>query len=283
MVNPRLIAYLVGWIILITGGTLVFPAAVALIYGESSVYWFLKSLAIVSVFGGLLISLGFSARTGEARVRDSMAVVGASWFLISLAGALPYLFSGHLDVWGSIFESFSGFSSTGATNISDLSIYPKGLLFWRSFSQYVGGMGIVVLMVAVLPFLGMGGQLMLKSETSGLSQDKLKPRVAQIAKTLWLVYLSFTIILAALYLLGGLNLFDSLCLTFTTMSTGGFSNWNDSLAHLGGWYFPAVSMVFMFLGSISFSLHYQLFAGNFRSFFLNAEVIFFTVAILAST
>jgi trk system potassium uptake protein TrkH len=283
MVNPRLIVYLTGWILLLTGLTQLFPMVVGLIYHEESYLWFLHSFGIVTLFSCLLISLGYGAKNHEARTRDSMAVVGVSWFMVSLMGALPYWLSGFLDPWGSIFESFSGFSSTGATNIDDLSIYPKALLFWRCFSQYVGGMGIVVLMVAVLPFLGMGGQLMLRNELSGLSNDKLKPRVAQVAKTLWIVYLSFTLVLVSLYLIGGQNFYDSLCLTFATMSTAGFSNYNDSLGHFSGYYVPVVSLVFMFLGSISFSLHYQLFTGSVKTFFKNAEVVFFGVVILSAS
>jgi trk system potassium uptake protein TrkH len=162
-------------------------------------------------------------------------------------------------------------------------VYLKGLLFWRCFSQYLGGMGIVVLMVAVLPFLGVGGQLLLKNELSGLSHDKLKPRVAQIAKTLWLVYLTFTFALFGLYALGGDNFFDALCMTFSTLSTGGFANWNNSIGHYNGYYVPIVTIVFMYLGSISFAIHYQVITGNPRSFFLNPEVIFFTAMILIST
>ncbi|MDR2459273.1 MAG: hypothetical protein LBE38_00615 [Deltaproteobacteria bacterium] len=269
MVNPRLILYLVGWITLLTGGTFIFPIICSFIYEEEVLVNFFEAAIVSLLFGGLLMSLGYSARHQETRYRDSLAVVGISWFLISCIGALPYWFSGNLDVWGAAFESFSGFSSTGATNISDLSSYPKGLLFWRCFSQYLGGMGIVVLMVAVLPFLGVGGQLLLKNELSGLSHDKLKPRVAQIAKTLWMVYLSFTVVLLFLYLLSGEKFFDSLCLTFSTLSTGGFANWNNSIGHYNGYYVPIVTIVFMYLGSISFAIHYQVFTGNPRSFFLN--------------
>ncbi|MDR2351568.1 MAG: TrkH family potassium uptake protein [Deltaproteobacteria bacterium] len=284
MVNPRLIAFLTGWIVIIAGGTLFLPILPALYYDDEGMNLiFLRSGVIAVILGGLLIFLGFKARKQEARSRDSLAVVGVSWFLISLLGALPYYFSGLLDVWGALFESFSGFSSTGSTNVQDLEIFPEALLFWRSFTQYLGGMGIIVLMVAVLPFLGVGGQLMLKNELSGLSNDKLKPRVAQIAKILWMVYLGFTIVFFLLYLGGGAGVFNSLCLTFTTLSTGGFANFNNSLGHYQGFYFPVVSMVVMFLGSISFAMHYQLLTGHVRAFWRNPEILFFSIVIITAT
>ncbi|MDR1165106.1 MAG: TrkH family potassium uptake protein [Deltaproteobacteria bacterium] len=284
MVNPFLVAYLCGWIVAIVGATFFLPCLAALYYGDESLWWFVFSGLIAMGAGGAMILAGLGQRDQEARFRDSLAVVGISWFLVSFLGALPYWFSGLLDFWGGIFESFSGFSSTGSTNILDLGAFPKGLLFWRSFTQYLGGMGIIVLMVAVLPFLGVGGQLMMKNELSGVTGDKLKPRVAQIAKILWMIYLSFTVALFLLYSLGGgEGVFDSLCLTFSTLSTGGFSNWNDSLGHYQGYYVPVVSLIFMFLGSVSFGLHYQLFTGAFRGFWANAEVLFFSAAIALGT
>ncbi|MDR2338638.1 MAG: TrkH family potassium uptake protein [Deltaproteobacteria bacterium] len=285
MANPLLIAYVVGWVLLIAGLGLLLPLIPAAVYGEP-LSWYVKSWVISLCAGSVLVALGLRSRrrSQEMRSRDSLAVVAIAWFLLSLFGALPYWFSGRLDVWGAIFESFSGLSSTGATNINDLSGYPKGLLFWRSLTQYVGGLGIIVLMVAVLPFLGVGGQLLMKNElSSGVSNEKLKPRVAQIAKILWMVYLAFTVGFFLLYYLGGQGVLDSVCLTFTTLSTGGFSNWNDSMGHYSGSYLPVLSIVVMFLGSVSFALHYQLLTGNIRALFGNPEVLFFGGVILAST
>ncbi|MDR3152734.1 MAG: TrkH family potassium uptake protein [Deltaproteobacteria bacterium] len=283
MVQPRLICWIAGLIVLVTGAMLLLPVICSVALGDGAEAAFLMSAAAVLACGFALAAVGFPARRQEPRYRESLAVVGVSWFLVSLSGSLPYFFSGTLDAWGSVFESFAGFSSTGATNIPDLSKVAPSLLFWRVFTQYLGGMGIIVLMVAVLPFLGVGGQIMMKNEFSGVSGDKLKPRIAQTAKILWLVYLSFTVLLFCLYLAGGGGFFDSLCLTFSTMSTGGFANWNDSIAHYQGWYVPSVTLVFMFMGSVSFALHYQLFTGRFRAFFLNPEVLFFSSAVLLAS
>jgi trk system potassium uptake protein TrkH len=226
------------------------------------------------------LALGSGTASQEPRYRDGLAVVGLSWTLISLTGAIPFYFSGHLDVWGSIFESFSGFSSTGATAIADLTLYPPGLLFWRSFIQWLGGMGIIVLMVAVLPFLGVGGQFMLKSEVSGPSSDKLRPRVAQTAKILWGLYSSLTALLFILLLAGGLGPFEALCQTLTTISTGGFSNFNQSAAFTESRYIQWVIVVFMFLGSLSIALYWQAICGNWRALVFNREVMFLTFLIL---
>ncbi|MDR2199018.1 MAG: TrkH family potassium uptake protein [Deltaproteobacteria bacterium] len=283
MANPLLIFHLAGSVVLVTSLAFLLPVPFLAWHGDPTLWCFVKSGAVSLVCGAILAASGWVRRSQELRSRDGLAVVAVSWFLISLLGALPFWFSGRLDVWSSIFESFSGFSSTGATNINDLSTLPKGLLFWRAFTQYVGGMGIIVLMVAVLPFLGVGGQLLMKNELSALSSEKLKPRVAQIAKILWYVYLAFTLVLFILYLFGDLSPFDSLCLTFSTLSTGGFSNWNDSLGRFQGSYVPLVSLVFMTIGSVSFALHYQAFSGRPHAYLRNPELVFFLSLIAVST
>ncbi|MDR3135365.1 MAG: TrkH family potassium uptake protein [Deltaproteobacteria bacterium] len=274
MINPRLIAHLTGWIILFTGLGFLFPLIPAYAFDDGSAVWFWQSLVVSTFIGGILLAIGGLTSAQEPRYRDSLAVVGISWFLISLMGSLPFMFSGLVDPWSAIFESFSGFSSTGATSIPDLRPIPKGLLFWRSIIQWLGGMGIIVLMVAVLPFLGVGGQIMFKSEISGPTSDKIRPRVAQTAKILWGIYVSLTAILTVLLLFGGLDFFESVCQALVTISTGGFSNYNDSAAYHDSRYIQSVILVFMFLGSISFALYWQLLQGNWRALALNAEVLF---------
>ncbi|MDR1297565.1 MAG: TrkH family potassium uptake protein [Deltaproteobacteria bacterium] len=280
MINPRLIAHLTGWIILFTGLGFLLPLIPAYVYADGSALWFWESLAVSTALGASLMAAGGLTSAHEPRYRDSLAVVGLSWFLISLVGSLPFIFSGHLDVWSSIFESFSGFSSTGASAIADLRPVPRGLLFWRSFIQWLGGMGIIVLMVAVLPFLGVGGQIMFKSELSGPASDKLRPRVAQTAKILWGLYLVLTVVLVALLSAGGLEFFEAVCQALVTMSTGGFSNFNESAAYHDSRFVQVVILVFMFLGSISFALYWQLLSGNWRSLVLNGEVLFLSGLLL---
>ncbi|MDR1545982.1 MAG: TrkH family potassium uptake protein [Deltaproteobacteria bacterium] len=282
MINPPLVARLTGWIVVVFSAAFLPALAAALLHGDGSAPWFAGSAAAVLALGGTLLKLGAAAERQEPRYRDSLAVVGLAWFLISLAGALPYLFSGRLDFWSAVFESFSGFSSTGATAVPDLRLFSKSLLLWRSFSQWLGGMGIIVLMVAVLPFLGVGGQLMLKNEVSGPSSDKLRPRVAQTAKILWGVYLVLTALLTILLALGGLSFFDALCHSLTTISTGGFSNYNESAAVHQSYYVLTVLMIFMFLGSLSFALYWQALTGRWRALAFNREVIFLAAVVLVA-
>ncbi|MDR0620655.1 MAG: TrkH family potassium uptake protein [Deltaproteobacteria bacterium] len=274
MINARLIAHLTGWIVLFTGSGFLLPLIPAYVYSDGSALWFWQSLVVSTFAGGLLLAAGGQTSGQEPRYRDSLAVVGISWFFISLMGSLPFIFSGLMDPWSAIFESFSGYSSTGASAIPDLRVFPKGLLFWRSVIQWFGGMGIIILMVAVLPFLGAGGQIMFKSEVSGPTSDKLRPRVAQVAKILWGMYLSLTVILVILLMFGGLDFFESLCQALVTISTGGFSNYNESAAYHDSRYVQAVILAFMFFGAISISLYWQALTGNWRALVLNAEVLF---------
>jgi trk system potassium uptake protein TrkH len=280
MINPRLIAHLTGWIVLVTGLGFMLPLVPAYLAGDGSARFFWQSLVVCLFLGGALLAVGGRDAGHEPRYRDSLAVVGLTWFLLSCLGALPFIFSGRLDVPGAVFESFSGFSSTGATVVADLWSWPRSLLFWRSFTQWLGGMGIIVLMVAVLPFLGVGGQMMLKSELSGPTSDKLRPRVAQTAKILWLVYLAMTAGSALLLALGGLSPFDALCHAMTTVSTGGFSNYDDSAGHFSSTYVRVVLLVVMFLGSVSLALYWQALQGHWRNLVLNREVMFLFFLIL---
>jgi trk system potassium uptake protein TrkH len=274
LINHRLIAHLTGWIVLVTGLGFLLPLIPAYVSGDGTAGLFWQSLVVCVFLGALLLALGGRDSGSEPRYRDSLAVVGLTWFLVSCLGALPYVFSGLLDVPGAIFESFSGFSSTGATVVTSLETWPRSLLFWRAFSQWLGGMGIMVLMVAVLPFLGVGGQMMLRSEFSGAASDKLRPRVAQTAKILWGIYVLITILAVALLSLGGLGFFDALCQAMTTTSTGGFSNYDDSAGHFNSTFVRVVLLILMLLGSVSFALYWQALRGNWRALALSREVLF---------
>ena len=196
-----------------------------------------------------------------------MAIVTFAWISIGVFGALPFYLGEMLPSFtDSIFESVSGFTTTGASVLTDIESVPKGLLFWRSFIQWLGGMGIIVLSVAILPFLGVGGMQLYKAEVPSPVPDKLKPRVRDTAKILWKVYLMITLVQVVLLLFGGMTFFDSLCHTFTTMPTGGFSTKNSSVAHYNSAYIDMVIAVFMILAGINFSLHFQILKGNTLAF-----------------
>ena len=191
--------------------------------------------------------------------------------MIGLLGALPFWFSGAAaNFWDGIFESFSGFSTTGATVIADVEALPPGILFWRALTHWLGGMGIIVLMLAILPFFGLSGVQLFKNESS-LGQQRIQPRVAQTAKALWLIYLGFSGILAVLLKAGGMDWFDALCHTFSAMATGGFANKNSSIGYYGSAYVEIVLTVFVTLASLNFALYYQMFRGDRAALFKNTE------------
>ena len=205
-------------------------------------------------------------------------IVALSWIVTAIIGALPFYLSGAIpNITDAFFESMSGVTTTGATIIGNpitlpnlangIESLPHGILFWRSFIQWIGGMGIVVFAIAILPLLGIGGVQMFKAEVPGPVSDKLRPRVKETAKILWVVYVGFTAIEAFLLGLGGMSWFDAICHAFTTMPTGGFSTQNASIA---GWSNSAIHYIiifFMLMAGINFSLHFKAMTGNLKSLF----------------
>jgi len=177
----------------------------------------------------------------------------------------------------------SGFTTTGATICLSVEQLPQSILFWRSFIQWLGGMGIILFSIAILPFLGVGGMELYKAEVPGPTPDKIKPRIAETARILWKVYLLISLTEVILLLAGGMNLFDSLCHTFTTLATGGFSTRNNSIEYYNSPYLETVFIVFMLLAGINFSLHYRLLLGNLKGFWKNSELHFFLCVFLISS
>jgi trk system potassium uptake protein TrkH len=204
-----------------------------------------------------------------------MAIVTIGWAAVGLFGALPFWLSGTCGVVDAVFESVSGFTTTGASIYTDPGALPEGLLLWRSLIQWLGGMGIIVLSLAILPFLGVGGMQLYKAEVPSPVPDKLKPRVRETALVLWKVYVLFTAAEILMLLFGGMSLFDAVCHSFTTMPTGGFSPKTASIAHYDSAYFDTVFIVFMVLAGINFSLHYQMLRGRPLALWRDAECRFF--------
>ena len=281
-VNFRLVFKLCGWVALFLALVMLLPVIISLIFNDGTAGAFLVSSGLVAALALPLIYQGRRQASDEARTRDGLAAVGLAWLMIGLLGAVPYWVSGALPgFWDGLFESFSGFSTTGATVVTDIEALPAGVLFWRVLSHWLGGMGVIVLMLAVLPFLGLSGVQLFKNESS-LGQTKLRPRVAENAKILWLIYLGLTLILLALLILGGLDWFEALCHTFSTIATGGFANKNASIGHYDSTYVQTVLTVFMFLGSLNFALYYQAVSGDWRALFKNSESrVFFSIVLIA--
>ena len=223
-------------------------------------------------------------------IRRAFIVVTVGWFMAGFFGSLPYYFSTLMGTPGvaphfptyadCFFESVSGFSTTGSTVLSDIEAVPRGLLFWRSLTHWLGGMGIVVLSIAILPLLGGGGMNLFKAEApGGILPDKLAPRIAETARSMWWVYIIMTIAETFLLMVGDMSLYDALCHTFGTVATGGFSTKNTSVAYFDSAYIDYVISFFMFLAGVNFFLHYQALNGKPRAYWKDSEFKFYFKAI----
>jgi trk system potassium uptake protein TrkH len=272
----RYILYIVGTLVLFLGFSMLLPLAFGLYYGDRSVPPLIKSIGL-TVSAGALLFLSFRKRREEnIRQREGMAIVAVGWTAVGLFGALPfYLTSDSWHFADAFFESVSGLTTTGATILTDIEVLPKGLLMWRSFIQWLGGMGIIVLSIAILPFIGVGGMQLYKAEVPSPVPDKLKPRIRDTAVILWKVYALFSVIEIVLLMLGGMTFFDAVCHAFTTMPTGGFSTHNESITHFGSLYVDVVIIFFMIMAGINFSLHYQMLRGRPLAFWKDGECRFF--------
>jgi trk system potassium uptake protein TrkH len=262
------------------GLTMLVPLIYGLSSGDASVVPLLFSMAITLGCGGTLFLVFRRKPGGDADAiisqREGMAIVALGWSAVGLFGALPfYFYPQAIDFSDAVFESVSGFTTTGASILANIEDLPKGLLLWRSFIQWLGGMGIIVLSLAILPFIGVGGMQLYKAEVPSPIPDKLKPRIRDTAMIMWKIYALFTLAEVILLKLGGMSLFDSFCHAFTTMPTGGFSTKNASLAHYDSIYFDGVIALFMVFAGINFSLHYQFLKGRRLTFWTDSECRFF--------
>jgi trk system potassium uptake protein TrkH len=280
----RFILKIIGVLTLFFGLTMIFPLLVGLYYRDASLIPLVKSMGITVAAGSILYLIFFKAKAEVISQREGMAIVAVGWTAVGLFGAIPfYLGDGSFTFTDAVFESVSGFTTTGASVLTNIEAVSKGLLFWRSFIQWLGGMGIIVLSVAILPFLGVGGMQLYKAEVPSPVPDKLKPRIRDTAMILWKVYALISVAEVVLLMLGGMSLFEALCHTFTTMPTGGFSTKNTSVAHYNSVYFDGVFMFFMLLAGINFSLHYQMIRGKPLAFWRDSECRFFLGAVAIFT
>lgn len=285
----KTVLHVLSVLMLIISLFVIMSALVALYYDEiPTVFAFLKTLAIVIPLSVLMY---FLTRTGKNHVlgtREGFLLVSTSWIFSSLAGALPFVFSGAIPSYtDAFFETMSGFTTTGASILTDIEGLSHGMLFWRSMTHWLGGMGIVVLTVALLPLLGIGGIQLLRAEAPGPSLDKMTPKITQTAKILWLIYVGFTFLEIVLLIFGGMSLFDASTHTFGTMATGGFSTKGASIGAFDSAYIHIVITVFMVLAGMNFSLYYKIISGNFKGFFRDTEMkvyiaIFMVVTVLIS-
>lgn len=263
-----------GKLLILLSLFLLLPIPFSLFFQDGMDSVFLLCAALGAALGLFLLAL--FAPEKELSYRDGFAVVVLCWLGFALLGALPYYFSGQMPLFvDCFFESMSGFTTTGSTILTRIELLPKSLLFWRATSQWLGGMGIIVLSLAILPLLGIGGMQLFQAEMAGPTKDRLTPRIQDTARILWGVYVAFTLAATVLLMLGGLSFFDATCHAFATLSTGGFSPHSASISHFNSLYVESVIILFMFLGSINFALHHQAFKGKFSAYWQNEEFRFY--------
>ncbi len=244
---------------------------VAIIYQEKDSYAFLISGLFAIISGGFSWLLTRRSQIGISK-KDGYIIVSAGWVLFSLIGALPFVIGGAIPSYtDAFFETMSGFTTTGASILNDIESLSHGMLFWRSLTQWIGGMGIIVLSLAILPLLGIGGMQLFIAEVPGPSPDKLHPRIKGTASRLWLIYVIFTIFEIVLLWFGDMNLFDAICHSFTTMATGGYSTKQASIAYWDSPYIHYVITFFMFVAGTNFTLSYFALHLRFGRVFKNEE------------
>lgn len=284
MINLRMIFKIMGVLVLIEAALLLSCAGVSLIYGENDLDAFLVVAAGSALLGGILILMGTGAPKQLNR-RDGYLIVALAWVVFSAIGMLPFLISGYIPrVVDAFFETMSGFSTTGATILNKIESLPHGLLFWRSLTQWVGGFGIIFFTIAVLPFFGLGSMQLFATEATGSTHGKLHPRISVTAKWIWYAYLALTAIQILFLLMGGMSIFDSVCHSFSTISTGGFSTRQTSIAYYHSSYIEYVTSIFMILSGINFTLFFFLAKGKIKKILFDGELkwylwslLFFTV------
>jgi trk system potassium uptake protein TrkH len=252
----RRLAYIIGAVLAGSGAAMLVAVATALLYQEWAVAWQIALASAITVTVGVFAWRILGAK-GELTTKEGFAAVGLAWFVMALFGTLPYLLTGSIDsLTNAFFETAAGFTTTGSSVVADPSILPRGVLLWRALTQWLGGMGVLILAVAILPLLGIGAVQLAKAESPGPQPDRLTPRFRETAKRLWLVYVGFTAAEIVLLVFGDMSLFQAVAHAFTTMSTGGFGTESTSIAGFSA-YTQWVVILFMVIAGVSFTLHFR--------------------------
>lgn len=272
-----------GSLIFFLGISMVFPLFYAIYYQENTIIYAFISSMIITSLSGLFLKYAFTPENGIGR-KEGFAIATLGWILAAAFGTFPFLFSGTFTNFiDAYFESMSGFTTTGATVLESIEGNPLSVLFWRDQIQWMGGMGIIVLVVAILPALGVGGMQLFKSEVPGPEPDKLKPRIKETAKLLYMVYVIFSVLQVAFLYITGMSLYDAITHMFGTMATGGFTPKNLSVGHYNNPTYDMIIIIFMFIAGINFTLHYKVLHGNLKSLLKDREFLFYASVIILST
>jgi len=269
VIRPIVIIKYLGKIVLLIGIAMLFSAFLAFFYGEN-VFWQILLASALTI--GISLILILTGKDDNLNYREGLAVVILGWLTASLVGSLPFLFSDYFPSFAdAFFETVSGFTTTGASILTDIEVLPKSLLFWRSLTQWLGGMGIMVLFVAIIIGLGVRANQIFRAEIPGPVSDKISPRIRETARRLWITYVAISGILLVLLYLSGMNLFDAFCHTFSTMATGGVSTKNQSIGYYSS-LIQWIVIIFMFIAGTNFSLHYLAYKNrNVKIYLRNRE------------
>ena len=283
MLNYRVLGYILGILLLIEGFFMLLSFPVALFYQENDAFLILVS-CIITIAAGALLWFSFRNSNKSIGKREGYIIVSAGWVIFSVFGAIPFVITGSIPSYtDAFFETISGFTTTGASILTNVEKMSHGLLFWRSMTQWLGGMGIIVLSLVILPILGIGGMQLFVAEVPGPTPDKLHPRIKETAKRLWAIYVIFTLSETILLMVGGMSFFDAICHSFTTMATGGYSTKNASIAFFTSPYIHYVVTLFMIIAGINFSLLYLGIHFKFKQVFVNEELRFYLFFIVLFT
>ncbi len=281
----RAILKIIGVLLMLFSITMLPPAGVAWLYDEDLIDIFLEGFCVTFIIGAILWQLVKESQD-ELKLRDGFMVVVMFWVVLGVFGCFPFLMAMELSVVDAIFESLSGLTTTGATVIVGLDSLPHALLYYRQQLNWLGGMGIIVLAVAILPMLGIGGMQLYRAETPGPMKDsKLTPRITETAKALWYIYLSMTLACAGLYWLAGMSVFDAIGHSFSTVAIGGFSTHDLSMAYFDNHFIEAVAMIFMLLAGVNFALHFLVWRNiSIRPYLQDPEFrVYISILVVIST
>jgi len=283
-INTKIIIYFLGFLLLINGGFMFLSALMSFIYKDGIAVSLLTSGVIVSLIGLIFL---FTNRNHDKQInkREGYIIVVLGWISMILSGTIPYIFTGTIEGFSNIiFETTSGFTATGATIINDVEVLPEGILFWRSITHWLGGMGMIVFAIAILPLLGIGGMQLFSAESPGPSTDKLHPRITDTAKRLWLIYVSYTFIETICLQIAGMSFFDAINHSMSNIASGGFSTKNASLGHWN--HNPIIQYIvifFMFLAGTNFVLSYFGFKFDFKKILKDEEFKIYSLFIVSFT
>ena len=273
--NPKSILNLFSVLVLFFSFSYIFPIVVSIIFDDGALHIFVKTLIAISLIG--IIGLAATRNiNNELSQKDGFVIIVMFWVVLSVAGSIPFYLSG-MSIIDSFFESMSGITTTGATVISNIDTLPESVLFYRQMLQWMGGMGLIVLAIAVMPLLGIGGGQIYKTEIPGaMGEQRLTPRIKETAQALWSIYLGLTILCALLYYLGGMSAFDAISHAMSTVAIGGFSTHNESIGYFNSSTIEIICIVFMLLSAFSFTLHYfAIYKRKPLKYFYDPEFRFF--------